>query len=410
MIYKDKEGNALKVLSYIQKYGIRHMINVVYRYKIDIIIQMFLGLYLRDKPLKKIIMIESHNDFDSNGGAFYDYLIKNGYNKKYKIVWLIKHPESVPKELPENVEWVCEYKPGFRKNYYKWMAGWFSADQDCFGKLKDEQKTIYLSHGSIALKDCAGMMVLPDNLDYYLTASEYMAPIDARQYNWKYPNKEQKICGFPSHDFFYSDEPGDLSKVLIKNDKKVILWMPTFRKSIGNRNDSAIQQKLGIPLIDSYHDYEKLNDYLQKRNLVLILKIHPKQDLTILKVKDLSNIKVLTGESVKLKGINANRLMKDVDGLISDYSSAAYDFLHVNRPIAYDLSDLDSYLRGIVVKDPHEMMAGHEIRNLSDMYAFIDDIADGKDPYYLKRQELFDRLFKYHDGDSSKRIAELLGL
>lgn len=400
----------MKAFDYIQRNGIKHTLNVVYMYKIDIVIQKFLGLFLKNKPLKKVIMIESHNDFDSNGGAFYDYLIKNGYNKKYKIIWLIKHPKSVPHKLPENVEWVCEYKPGFKKNYYKWVAKWFSADQNCFRKLRNTQITIYLSHGSVGLKDCTGMITLPDNLDHCLTASEYTAPIDARQLLWPYPDRRQKICGFPVHDFFYSDTPGDLSKLFLKNVKKAILWMPTFRKGFGNRNDSTIQQPLGIPLIANYSDYEKLNDYLQKKNVFLILKIHPKQDLEVLKVGDLSNIKVLTGETVKIKGIDANRLMKDVDGLISDYSSAAYDFLHVNKPIAYDFSDIESYSRGIVVEDPHEMMAGYEIRNLSDMYAFIDDIVSDKDLYYSERQELFDRLFKYHDGNSCRRIAELLGL
>lgn len=400
----------MKAFDYIQRNGIKHTLNVVYMYKIDIVIQKFLGLFLKNKPLKKVIMIESHNDFDSNGGALYDYLIKNGYNKKYKIIWLIKHPKSVPHILPENVEWVCEYKPGFKKNYYKWVAKWFSADQNCFRKLRNTQITIYLSHGSIGLKDCTGMITLPENLDYCLTASEYTAPIDARQLLWPYPDRRQKICGFPVHDFFYSDTPGDLSKLFLKNVKKAILWMPTFRKGFGNRNDSTIQQPLGIPLIANYSDYEKLNDYLQKKNVFLILKIHPKQDLKVLKVGDLSNIKVLTGETVKIKGIDAYRLMKDVDGLISDYSSAAYDFLHVNKPIAYDFSDIESYSRGIVVEDPHEMMAGYEIRKLSDMYVFIDDIGSDTDLYYSERQELFDRLFKYHDGNSCRRIAELLGL
>ena len=55
---------------------------------------------------------ESHNDFDSNGGAFYNYLIQNEYNKKYKIVWLIKHKESLNVQLPKNVAYVMQYNAG----------------------------------------------------------------------------------------------------------------------------------------------------------------------------------------------------------------------------------------------------------------------------------------------------------
>ena len=109
----------MNILKYISQNGIKHTVEIIYIYKIDIVIQKVCGVFLRKKPLKDIIVIESHNDFDSNGGAFYNYLIKNGYNRKYKIVWAIKHPEAVPQELPENVDWYAEYKPGVKKNYYK---------------------------------------------------------------------------------------------------------------------------------------------------------------------------------------------------------------------------------------------------------------------------------------------------
>lgn len=72
----------MNVLKYISQNGIKHTTEIIYMYKIDIVIQKICGVFLRNKPLKNIIVIESHNDFDSNGGAFYNYLIENGYNKK----------------------------------------------------------------------------------------------------------------------------------------------------------------------------------------------------------------------------------------------------------------------------------------------------------------------------------------
>ena len=66
----------MNVAKYIQEKGVKHTIQVIYQYKIDIILQKIMGVFLRNKPLKDIIMIESHNDFDSNGGAFYNYLIQ----------------------------------------------------------------------------------------------------------------------------------------------------------------------------------------------------------------------------------------------------------------------------------------------------------------------------------------------
>ena len=54
----------MNVAKYIQEKGVKHAIQVIYKYKIDIVLQKILGVFLRNKPLKDIIMIESHNDFD----------------------------------------------------------------------------------------------------------------------------------------------------------------------------------------------------------------------------------------------------------------------------------------------------------------------------------------------------------
>lgn len=395
---------------YIKNKGLRQALQVIYQYKINIILQKVMGIVLKHKPVEDIIVIESHNDFDTNGGALYNYLIRHDYNRKYKIVWLVKHPSAAPKHLPDNVECVPEYKPSIKKNYYKWIAKWFSCDQDCPGKLRKEQISIYLSHGAVGLKNAAGLSSLPESLDFCLTASDWWLPFSAKEYLMDVTDKRLKICGYPVHDFFYNDQPGDLKKLISGEFDKTILWMPTFRRSINNRTDSIFPQRLGIPLIQTKDEYLELNNCLSQLNILLIIKIHPKQDLSTLNICDLSNIKVLTGEMVKHKDIDNYRLMKDVDALISDYSSVAYDFLHLDRPIAYELSDLEGYIRGFIVDDIHEMMAGHEIREIKELYEFINDVAEGNDRYSVERKELFDRVFKYHDGNSCERIVKLLGL
>ena len=67
-------------------------------YRLDCFVMWFAKQIYAKTPLLDTIVLESHNDFDSNGGAFYDYLIKKGYNKKYKIVWMLNNPK--PNDLP----------------------------------------------------------------------------------------------------------------------------------------------------------------------------------------------------------------------------------------------------------------------------------------------------------------------
>ena len=127
----------MNIYNYIKQNGLRNVLDVIYHYKIDVCIQKVLYKFLKNKKLKNIIMIESHNDFDTNGGAFYNYLIKNGYNNKYKIVWLLKNYKLCPLELPENVECVPENKPSIKKDYYMCVGKIFTYDQNCRKKMKE---------------------------------------------------------------------------------------------------------------------------------------------------------------------------------------------------------------------------------------------------------------------------------
>lgn len=397
----------MKILLYLKENGIKHALKIIYEYKIDIAIRKIFGVFLKNKPLKNIIVIESHNDFDSNGGAFYNYLIKNGYNKKYKIVWLLKH--SLTEKLPHNVTSVPLHKPSVRKNYYKWMAKWFTSDNDCSAKLRDDQISIYFGHGGFGLKNCKGFIELPKQLDYVAMPSHYLTEIFSDQLMLKSDDSRLCYIGFPYIDNFYSKEKGDLHKITKESYKKIILWMPTFRKGGGfKRQDSTVVGKLGIPLINGLDEYNRLNEFLKKNNIFLIIKIHPMQDLSDLKISDMSNIRVLTSITVKELDVDNYRLMKDCDALISDYSSAAYDFLHCNKPIAYDFSDVKNYKLGLVVSDPKELMAGNYISSFDDLIDFIEDIINNKDEYYEKRQDLRSKIFDYYDGNNCKRALDLL--
>ena len=196
-----------------------------------------------------------------------------------------------------------------------------------------------------------------------------------------------------------------------KKFKKVILWMPTFRKGGGyNRNDSTKEQKLGIPLIESIEAYNYINNILKELDILLIIKIHPKQDLTDLKIGDLSNIIVLTGEKVKKINVDNYKLMKCTDALISDYSGAAYEYLQLDKPLAYVLDDMNEYKIGFVVEDIHQLIAGHEIYSIDDMVKFIKDISEENDIYREKRKKIRDYIYDYHDGNSCERLAKLLKL
>ncbi len=361
------------------------------------------------RPLRDAIVLESHNDFDSNGGALYDWLITNGLNKKYKIIWLLWNKN--PGKLPDNVTACRLTMPGLRKAYYLYTSKYLLSSHAVIGSYRDDQVSVYMDHGAMSLKSVKGVYFIPHNLNYILMPSEDMAPILINDYNVDTSFTRPIITGYPYQDILYSDEPGDLKKITTESYNKVIIWMPTFRKNKnGVRNDSSKDEKMGIPVIDNYDQYERLNEYLNDNNVLMIIKIHPMQDLSVVRIQTLSNIIVLDGKSVKQYGVDNYRLMKDTDALITDYSSVACDYLHLDRPIGYTLDDEADYRLGFLVNPPEKLMAGEKIYNYDQLIDFISGIVASKDLYKTARHELFDKCFKYHDGKSCERLADFLHL
>lgn len=399
----------MKLTTYLKQNGPKRALEVLWKYKLEILLEKFINIFTKNRPLQDKILIESHNDFDCNGGAFYNYLIDNGYNKKYKIVWLVR--KKVKNKLPINVETVPLFGPSIKKAYHICTAKYFTYDCEGINKVRKDQKVVYCSHGAGGLKNLKGKLFIPNSVDYILMQSENYATIQAEQWSLKWPDKRIVFIGYPAQDTFFIEDKSELNKITNHIYNKVILWMPTFRKGAGStRNDSIKTQKLGIPLFEKIEEYYNLNEQLKKRGVYLIIKIHPMQDLSNLEIFDLSNIKVLTGKKVKELNIDNYRLMKCADALISDYSGVAYEFLQLNRPIGYVLNDINEYKLGFVVDDIHKLIAGHEIYNLGDLSKFISDVIEKNDIYKERREKLRNYIYKYHDGNASERLVELLGL
>ena len=395
-------------VAYLKKNGIQRTIEVLYRFKLQQIYEKIMLSFTKGKPLKNIILIESHNDFDSNGGAFYDYLIKHEYNQSYKIVWQLKH--KLKQKLPHNVKAVPLCKPSLRRAYYRCVSQIMTSDCYYAPKVREDQVSFYFTHGPIGLKNCKGCVPVLENVDYCLSPSEFYGPILADQFSMPYDEK-WIVLGYPMHDILYTSPTDELKKITEQKFDRVVLWMPTFRKGGGfKRNDSTEELPLGIPLIVSQEQYKKLNAELAKRNCLLIIKMHPMQDPDTIHLEEASNIRVLTGETVRQLGVNNYRLMKETDAMISDYSSIAYDYLHLDKPIGYMMSDAESYKLGFVVEDPRTLMAGDVINTFDDLVCFIQNVADGVDPYQEARHKLFDKLFCYHDGNSCERIVDFMKL
>lgn len=402
----------VNIFKYIKKNGIKRTLNVIYCYKLDKMINYIVRYFTKKIELKDIIVIESHDDFDCNGGAFYDYLIENHYNEKYKIIWVLKH--KCTRELPYNVNSFLLHRPSIKKSYYLSLAKYLTADNEVTVKARDEQISIYFDHGSVCLKNCKPFFDMSEKkIDYFFSPSPNYDKIYCNQMSIPYPNNKMVYLGYPRHDIFYNESQNELKKITDKKYEKVFLWMPTFRKGGGyNRNDSKVELPLGIPLIENEKMMLELQRKLLLKNQLLIIKIHPKQDPTsVIRLKKIgySNILILDEEEIKLRNIDCFKLLKNVDALISDYSSITYSFILLNKPIGYVFSDINDFKLGFAMENYQDYVVGPRIYNLDELLRFFDGVGES-DTYKEKREKVRDWLYKYQDGNSCKRIVEFLDL
>ena len=296
------------------------------------------------------------------------------------------------------------------KSYYLCTAKIGTFDDYIPEKRRPEQKWFYLTHGSLSLKNTKGKLDIPPFVDYILFPSENVSKALSNIYNIEYPSKRALFLGMPVDDIFYSDkEHGHLHKLTNKKYRKTIIWLPTFRKKIdSDRNDSDNQQIFGLPLISNYQDIINLNNILQSQNILLIIKYHPMQDMNSIKhLNDLSNVIVVNNKVMIEKKIDLYHLLKDTDALITDYSSVSADYMHMNKPTAYTRDDINIYNLGIV-EDFDHLFVGDILISFDDLIKFINNVNNEIDAFQDERNKAKDFIFKYSDGNASKRLIDFI--
>lgn len=395
----------MNILSYMRNNGVKNFLRVIYQYKIQRLFDLIVIPINRFRKLKDIIVIECHTDFENNGGAFYDYLVANKYNEKYRIILLLKN--KLTRSLPYNVHFFYLRKPSLKKSYYLSLSKIFTFDNDILKKYRRDQVFMYLTHGGFGLKNTQGKINVPSDVDFVLSPSEAVDPIVIKQFGLSSVDKLIHI-GFPYQDVLYSNNN---QRLLYPEYSKIVIWAPTFRKGGGvDRNDSSIETPFGIPLIENIVQLESINNYLSVRNIGVLIKLHPMQDLSGIELLQLSHIRFLTTKELSNKKITIYQLLLDSDALISDYSAVVFDYLHLNKPIGYVFSDIDSYKLGLSVNNLDEYIAGDVIMTIGELEHFFDNVINQKDCYHKEREQLLYKIFERRDGDSCERLVNFLGL
>lgn len=262
--------------------------------------------------------------------------------------------------------------------------------------VSKNQILIQLWHG-VGLKKMSKL----DNItyDYFISTSNW-----TNETNFKniFSSKKYLNLGYPRNDiFFRTEDDKDLIFCdkniynLLKNKvyKKIVLYMPTFREYLFNKEIDFKESEV-FPL-----NFDELNNILLKNEILFLVKFHPcvmEIFEKISKKQKFSNIKFLT-----TKG-DIYPIIKYVDILITDYSSIAYDFLLLDRPIIFFDYDREIYERnmGGFLFDYDEFTPGIKVKNQDELISAIKE----KDSYKEQRDYIKEIFFDSTNIRSSENI------
>lgn len=206
------------------------------------------------------------------------------------------------------------------------------------------------------------------------------------------------ISGLPRNDSFFSDTQESLIlniNIEFKDSIKV-LYMPTFR------DYSQLYKKIPFNPFDGFKfNPSKFRKLLEDENLFFMYKGHY-VDLNIGKLnEDFGNRFLVLDDSMY---DNMYSLIKDIDILITDYSSIYFDFLLLKKPIILAPFDYNEYIANSrdFYFDYNSTIEG---TRAFDWEELTDIIRQKK--YYFPSQA-FDNLHMNTDGNSSKRVVDTI--
>lgn len=366
---------------------------------------IFRGITLINKMIPKndniILLYMGNKGLGFNLSVLYRYLLDNNYNEKYKIICAVESKKYFGQN-EKNVEYVDHI--GGLKWFLKTSHVFYTAGQLPI-KPSKEQIVIHMNHGTSDLK-AMGALTNINNGDeffftYLLVPSVEYKPVIAKAYQC--PVENILVCGEPMTDVLFSTN--NYSYDLGEYDK-TILWLPTFRQSDYLSYDDS-QESL-LPMFEPW-EYDELNRRLKELNIQLIVKIHPAQNCDDINRNQYSHLKIMTNEDFVEKGYELYNLMRQVDGLIGDYSSASLQFLLVDRPNAFVVPDFEEYRekRGFCFKNPIDYMPGPIIKEKKQLFDFLLDMSNDIDNFKQDRERVRNLVFKYQDGNNTERVLKL---
>lgn len=361
-------------------------------------------------PLLNIIILESLPDLGDNAGVLFDFFLENDVAKKYKIYWFLNQSKTGNEKKIKNVDYIERHSASFLESlklHYVLYRAKFIFDSNNFVYMqRKNQVRIHLGHG-MPIKAPRKYCSEAREMSHILVTSNAFKPI----YNdlFKVPEDCILNIGMPRNDDLFKKNQS-LKETLFGN-KKVVVWMPTYRQHKNGDLDVAsnVHYGYGLPCLSSEKQVNELRDFVKKHQCVLVFRIHPAQNIDFLNLQE--DEWLINGNDAFLNQnhLKLYELLALSDAMITDYSSVYYDYLLTNQPIGLTIDDLEDYSQTFELAfDYKENIKGDYLLDFNDVKQFIENVAIGNDELYPLRQEAKERFHDVTDGTSCEALLQYL--
>lgn len=346
--------------------------------------------------------------------ALYVEMLDNPKYYSYQLIWSLRNTER--KDLLENrrtqivkFESFAYYRALARAKY--WI---FNSNTRPFLKPGRNQIFVQTWHGTPLKKiGCDverggnAMTKLSDiekiytneakKISYMISPSEYCTEKFISAFNMKSVHKEDRVLtlGYPRNDFLFQATEKQCKDIKvglgIPEDKKVILYAPTFR-------DNQYSARDGFEL-ESYMDFDKAKTCLGD-DYIILFRAH----YFISGRMDLGKYKDFVFDVSDVEDINELYVISDV--LITDYSSVFFDYANLKRPIIFYMCDYEEYKNEVrdFYFDVSEL-PGPVVRNQEQVFEEIKKLSD--DFVANDKYQQFNKKYNYLDGaDAGRRVLK----
>ncbi|MDF9867005.1 CDP-glycerol glycerophosphotransferase [Bacilli bacterium PM5-3] len=365
--------------------------------------------YLKQKTKTRLIdrLKNKHRDIwlvseriykaQDNGFYFFKYMRENHPEKEVyyvidreskEVEKLKQYGNVVYYKSKEHIELTFLASKFISTHHYDYMLP--LRDEDFKKKLKGA--VIFLQHGVMGTKYMANLY--GNDLKTFVADSFIVSSEKEKGYiitDFKFAKEDIYVTGLARYDNLFN----------AKKPKKQVVIIPTWRDWL--QNVDKFMDSDYFKRYKSLISNEVLIKKCQMQNIEIVFCLHPNmQQYTPLFESDIVKV-VSQGE------IDVQTLIKESSLLVTDFSSVAFDFSFLNKPVLYYMFDRERFFG----KEGSHLDVDSSLpgRIIAFEDVVVDEITKYIDNGFVmeeKYQNRANQFIEYKDVDNSKRIMDVV--